>query len=59
MFQVSNQTRITQEAIMERLEDLRTLDRLEIHGFMTMAPWTPERKNSTRASRGFGIASTL
>ncbi|MDG1891990.1 MAG: YggS family pyridoxal phosphate-dependent enzyme [Verrucomicrobiota bacterium] len=27
---------------LDQLEYLNTLQRLEIHGFMTMAPWTPE-----------------
>lgn len=28
--------------VIERIEDLNDFGRLEIHGFMTMAPWTPE-----------------
>jgi pyridoxal phosphate enzyme (YggS family) len=28
--------------VLEQIENLNDLDRLEIHGFMTMAPWTPE-----------------
>ncbi|MEC7199233.1 MAG: YggS family pyridoxal phosphate-dependent enzyme [Verrucomicrobiota bacterium] len=42
----------TQEAIMEQLEDLNALDRLEIHGFMTMAPWTPEPEKTRPVFQG-------
>ena len=30
------------EAVLEQLEDLNALPRLEIHGLMTIAPWSPE-----------------
>lgn len=32
----------TPNQIKDELEAINALDRLEIHGFMTMAPWTPE-----------------
>ncbi len=37
---------------MEQLEDLNNLDRLEIHGFMTMAPWTPEPEKTRPFFKG-------
>ena len=42
---------INQE-IKEQLEDLNALDRLEIHGFMTMAPWTPEPEKTRPVFQG-------
>ena len=37
---------------LEQLEDLNALDRLEIHGFMTMAPWTPEPEKTRPVFKG-------
>ena len=42
----------TQEEIKKQLEDLNALDRLEIHGFMTMAPWTPEPEKTRPVFQG-------
>ncbi len=40
------------EEALDQLEDLNALDRLEIHGFMTMAPWTPEPEKTRPVFKG-------
>src|SRR6185503_12253216 len=37
------------DAVLENLEALNTLPRLEIHGLMTIAPWTPEPERARPA----------
>ncbi len=40
------------DEVLDQLEDLNALDRLEIHGFMTMAPWTPEPEKTRPTFQG-------